>query len=150
MSLSTHGVARVQPSTTPGIEPGTSWLAIRGLSNYTNLAHKIDILLEGFDSIWKHIYYLSLCIVWDHFKRFLLTLYGFAVEPQTTWSTSHLTSPSIPTSLPESRTRTQNRWAFEFLDMNSKILSLQTYAALVCFGSLSNQDLYRRKHLVLT
>ena len=38
-SLSTDGVAKVQPSTRPGIEPGTFWLVVRDLTNCANLAH---------------------------------------------------------------------------------------------------------------
>ena len=30
---------KVQPSTRPGLEPGTSWLAVRDLTNCTNLVH---------------------------------------------------------------------------------------------------------------
>ena len=36
---------KVQPSTRPGLEPGTSWLAVRDLTNCANLAHKIVIEL---------------------------------------------------------------------------------------------------------
>ena len=44
LSLSKDGVAKqgrpkVQPSTLPGIEPGTFWLAVRDLTNCTKLAH---------------------------------------------------------------------------------------------------------------
>ena len=31
---------KVQPSTRPGIKPGTFWLAVRDLTNCANLAHK--------------------------------------------------------------------------------------------------------------
>ena len=36
---------KVQPSTRPGIEPGTSWLAVRDLTNCANLAHTIYCFL---------------------------------------------------------------------------------------------------------
>ena len=38
---------KVQPSTRPGIEPGTSWLAVRDLTNCANLAHTIQWLISG-------------------------------------------------------------------------------------------------------
>ena len=36
---------KVQPSTRPGIEPGTCWLAVRDLTNCANLAHTVFVCL---------------------------------------------------------------------------------------------------------
>ena len=48
---------KVQPSTRPGIEPGTFWLAVRDLTNCANLAHTYNTGGAPF-STWKRNIFL--------------------------------------------------------------------------------------------
>ena len=45
----TDGVLKVQPSTRPGIEPRAFWLAVRDLTNCTNLPHSESDL-----DLWRY------------------------------------------------------------------------------------------------
>ena len=67
---------KVQPSTRPGIEPGTSQLAVRDLTNCANLAHTADIYLQFAVVHTQEFFWLRLAIKFaaTHFSRMSIKL----------------------------------------------------------------------------
>ena len=88
---------KVQPSNRPGIEPGTSWLAVRDLTNCakprTHTYHVTLILtipkFLSTDSLW----YSSACLFW--LKKFLYTL----LQPNRKISLSSVMEPWVSPSM---------------------------------------------------
>ena len=74
---------KVQPSTRPGIEAGTFWLAVRDLTNFANLAH--TKLIWGIDTFYT-----------DTYITFYTDTY---IKPQRTRRTWLTTSPSTTEGL---------------------------------------------------